>query len=288
MIYDYQRTIYEKLLLTAKAKRLHQKMPPQSVSPRLHRLIIGPSGTGKTHIARQVGDELGWPVLTINVSAWMILGCRETPTWNRIAEFYKENDSSKNFLIILDELDKVWGMDSWTRYLRVEIFSLMDGMLPVGVSDDISPRFIQKCLKNTLVMGCGAFQDAFDEKPSLGFNPQDAAPKSSHDLAKHIPREVVNRFDSEILVMPDLKRSDYEKMLEEMISEMPECLEPYFREFGPPQIDAALRDKSCARWAENLYASALYYIAPDITLPPDEPEPELPEPTTLEAPEHVP
>lgn len=275
MIYDYQKPIYEKLLLTAKAKRLHQHMPPNSINPRLHRLVIGSSGSGKTHIARQVGQELGWPVLTINVSAWMILGCKETPTWLRICEFFRDYQDSKNFLIILDELDKVWGMDSWTRYLRVEVFSLMDGLLPVGVSEDVCPNLVYRCLKNTLVMGCGAFQDAFDEKPSLGFNPQEATPKSSHDLSRYIPREVVNRFDSEILVMPELTRKDYERMLQDMIDSMPPYISSYLEEYGPKQIDAALRDKSCARWAENLYAAALYHIAPEVSIPHD-PSPEIP------------
>lgn len=271
MIYNYQRGIYEKLRLTAKAKAIQHQLPPCPIKPRLHRLIIGPSGTGKTHIARNLAEELDWPCLVINVSAWIILGARETSTWSRIVDFYKNNYYEPNYLIVLDELDKIWGMDSWTRYLRVEVFSLLDGLLPVGVgSEDIDVHAIERRMRNTLVVGAGAFQDAFDEPDSMGFIPQKKDPKSSNDLAKHIPREVVNRFDSNLLIMPELTKEDYYDMLQEMEYNLPDSMAKYIREYGPGQIDSALRDKSSARWAENLYAEALYSQV-DTLMPPPAP-----------------
>lgn len=256
MIYDYQEKAYQKLFRTAIAHKIAmgKKLP---INPRFHKLVIGPSGSGKTHLAKRVGEVLNWRVLTINMAGWVVLGARETPTWHTVAEWLTESHPDEPQMIILDEIDKVWGQDSWTRYLRAEVYSLVDGLVPPQVvPPNIGGDTFKDAIKQTLIFGCGAFQDAFEIKPTAGFTSSIDIPSSSNDLAKHLARELVNRFDSEIIILPDLKHKDYEVMVEEILPRIPDDIAAIVKRIAPGLIDQAVSNKSGARFIENLLSSA--------------------------------
>ena len=46
------------------------------LKPRMHTLICAPSGTGKSHLMKELGKAIKAPVLSINVSSWILTGCR--------------------------------------------------------------------------------------------------------------------------------------------------------------------------------------------------------------------
>jgi hypothetical protein len=256
MIYDYQQEAYQKLFRTAIAHKIAmgKDLP---VSPRFHKLVIGPSGSGKTHLAKRVAQVLNWRVLTLNMAGWVVLGARETPTWHTVAEWLSESHPDEPQMIILDEIDKVWGQDSWTRYLRAEVYSLVDGLVPPQViPPNIGGDTFRDSIKQTLIFGCGAFQDAFEVKPTAGFSSTIDLPSSSNDLSKHLARELVNRFDSEIIILPDLKENDYQKMVDEALPTIPDDIGKIIKRIAPKLIDQAVTNKSGARFMENLLSSA--------------------------------
>lgn len=106
-----------------------KKLP---IHPRTHSLICSPSGTGKSHLMRELGDILDVPVLLLNVSTWAPMGSRcEKYTWNVIVEFLQTNEKG---IIVLDEIDKIDAEGEWQGYIRLEIHDLLDGKIPASVS----------------------------------------------------------------------------------------------------------------------------------------------------------
>lgn len=256
MIYDYQKEAYQKLFRTAIAHKIAmcKKLP---VSPRFHKLVVGPSGSGKTHLAKLVAQVLGWRVLSLNMAGWVVLGARETPTWHTVGEWLSESHPDEPQMIILDEIDKVSGEDSWTRYLRAEVYSLVDGQVPPQVvPDKIDGGTLSDAIKQTLIIGCGAFQNAFEAKPTAGFISTTDYPMISNDLAKHLARELVNRFDSEIIILPHLSKADYKRMVKEILPNLPTDIAAIIAEISPQMIDDAITNKLGARFMENLIAAA--------------------------------
>lgn len=49
------------------------------VHPRTQTLLIGPSGSGKSFMTREIGRRLNLPVLLINVSSWVVLSAKNEP-----------------------------------------------------------------------------------------------------------------------------------------------------------------------------------------------------------------
>ncbi|MEI6870637.1 MAG: AAA family ATPase, partial [Verrucomicrobiota bacterium] len=231
--------------------------------------------THNTFLARELADELNWDVFATNVSGWIVLGARETPTWHTLVDFLADGDAPK--IIILDELDKIAGEDSWTRYLRAELFSVMDGVIPMHTpkeeeGEDPTEKLYRAeiALAKTLVIGCGAFQHLFDEKPGMGFRPAAVEKKKPSKLAQHLQRELVNRFDSDLLILPDLTKEDYKTMLAELGDNLPYDAYEVVKRLGDEQIEEAVENKSGARFSENLLSAAFYEITKDSPLVPYE------------------
>jgi len=104
------------------------------LQPRTHTLICAPSGTGKSHLMKELGGMINAPVMLLNVSNWQPLGSREhTNTWTSILEFIKTNE---NGIIVLDELDKLDSNESWISYIRLEIHDLLDAVIPAALDID--------------------------------------------------------------------------------------------------------------------------------------------------------
>ena len=98
------------------------------IKPRTHSLICSPSGTGKSHLMRELGSKLKVPVLLLNVSSWQPQGSRgDSYTWDRIVEFLDQHPKG---IIVLDGIDKIDSGSDWAGYIRLEIHDLLDGVIP--------------------------------------------------------------------------------------------------------------------------------------------------------------
>lgn len=266
-IFGHQASAYEKLLRTGRACFAMAKhgLP---IRPRCNSLIVGPTGTGKSFLARALASALKVPILPINLGEWVLIGCSQRGarnTWPLIFDFLVRHSNKPGTVIFIDELDKLSGHTAWEVFLRNELFQLLDLLIPVGImkdDDDDEPdeEKIKKAqmtlATKTLIVGAGAFQDLWDEsvRPSLGFGERSLSvePTGLTQISKTLPAELTNRFRSDLIVLPNLAEADYVRMLSEMAAKIPLELRPTFLKMGTARIPEAVKCRQGCRFLEEL------------------------------------
>lgn len=262
MIYPYQRGAYEELRRTFEVHALVQEMDLK-IRPRTHRVVIGSTGTGKTHLVTTLAEELGWHCLHLNTPSWVIAGARGNHTWPQIVSWVDTRDEHP-LVVVLDELDKVSGDDdSWTSFLRSEVQFLLDGKIPPGeyeVEHNTMDE-IRKRLRETLVIGIGAFQSTHDKKPAMGFNPGAAEALTPAILSDHLQRELVNRFNDKAIQIPSPQAGDYEAMIGLAAKQFKGGDSTEFKAMGKAGITDAVTGKVGARYVEGVVYRFLEQVA---------------------------
>lgn len=266
LILPHQQVAFERLAAIARVCFLvNRNQFPLSI--RTNVCLIGSSGYGKTHLAKSVADSMEVPFLSITSSEWMVLGSSHRgskPTWPRIHEFLVNNSNKTGSIILIDELDKLYGNAEWTTFARTEIYMLLDGSVPSslvdGDGDSISEMSLaesRQFLKNkTLIIGAGAFQGTWDDRarPGLGFVPDTGrgADPDLHDLVKTLPREFINRFGSNLIILHPLEETEYHQILDAFANVMPDFWKPRFIKLGREGIPEAARLRLGVRYFEEL------------------------------------
>ncbi|MBE2204840.1 MAG: AAA family ATPase [Chthoniobacterales bacterium] len=279
-LFAHQRDAFRELQRTALAFS-QTKWWDLSIRPRFDRLLVAPTGTGKTHLVQALAEFLKWPFLSISASNWVLFGCPDRggkQTWPLIASWLAGGNSFR--LLFLDELDKVSGDDTWSRHLRTELYNLLDRTIPPGLQFDGSgdgeehvidapkirrTKSLYTLRFRTLILGGAAFQDAWEERrvKRAGFHLVDdpGEPPTHDDLTSHLPRELLNRFGP-LVVMRPLAESDYEKLLAEAVRCIPDGLRENFLRIGRKAAPAACRDGKGARFIEEVLTNALIDTLP--------------------------
>ena len=265
LILPFQRTAFEKLCAIARACfGLQRSSIP--IKPRTNTLIIGPSGSGKSHVARTIGLELGLPTLILSINEWIPLGCSNRGsivTWRLIQDFLYEHREKTGVIIFVDEICKL-GSANWDKYILSESLKCLDLQIPTGLTDNDGDAIsayqleeAQKVLSNrTLIVGGGAFQWIWEErgKAKPGFKAEedyDHLP-DLNVLSSALPRELTNRFRSEIIIIPPLQESDYQQMLITVAPSIPKYLRETFLRMGKEMIPSAFRCRQGCRFLEEL------------------------------------
>lgn len=97
---------------------------------RQHLLVVGPSGTGKTHLIRKLLPAFGVPYIIIDASSLVGPGYKGTTIEQLLEDFFKSNmQASKKSIIVLDEFDKISDKagGNWSHVLQNELLSLVEG-----------------------------------------------------------------------------------------------------------------------------------------------------------------
>lgn len=285
LILPHQRPVFERLSAIGRTCFAVQRRTIP-IRLRTNSLIVGPTGTGKTFLASAVARELGVPFLSVAVSNWVLLSCSDRGaevTWRSIVKFLYRNRREAGVVIFLDELDKLTGTTSWDVHLRVECFGLLDLTLPTGITDsdndliegDMHAAALEMLNNRTFIIGGGAFQHLWESRAQshIGFNASfDAPPPTPDELAQTLPREIINRFSSELMVLRALGDSDYIHMLKAISFLVPPYLRKTFEQIGLEMIPAALNMRQGCRFLEDVMLQTLLAERALLQLPsPEEP-----------------
>lgn len=271
-ILPYQEALFDRLCATARAVLYTKRCGPIRLKNAF--MLLGGSGLGKTFLARQLAQEMGGlPFLSISVSDWLLLGSRGTATWPAIFDFIERSANQSGAIIYLDELEKCGSDQSnsspWCAFLRCEVFSLLDSRIPFNINDldgDPLPRSrveeVRQFLEKRIMIVAGAaFQDIWEEraKPSMGFiedETREVVP-DWNDLVRIVGRETINRFSSELFILPELTAADYHQMVDAMACHVGEMWRAKFLELGHARIAIALDHKKGARYLEEILLAAI-------------------------------
>jgi len=266
LILDHQKSAFDKLLALARACFYTQRQT-LPIRPRSNTLIIGPSGTGKTFLASAIAEKIGAPFLSMTVGEWILLGCTHRgaeSTWPLIVRFLLTNRNSEGVVLFVDEVDKLCGHTSWETFLRTEIFKLLDLDVPEGICNSDNDRIGAEDLKaarevlanRTLILGAGAFQEFWEKgsQSSIGFSQISSPPQqiSLCDLTATLPRELTNRFRSDLIVLLPLTKSDYHRIVNETSAQVPVYLRANFLRLALERIESAIRCQQGCRFLEEV------------------------------------
>jgi len=254
---------------------------------RTHTLICAPSGSGKSHLMRKLGELLNVPVLLLNVSTWQPQGSHgDNYTWGQIVLFLRRTYQG---VIVLDELDKLEGNSDWLGFVRLEIHDLLDGVIPMSVeiknpSSDADDWFEsnqdeddhqslnyrveleEKLRTGVFLVGGGAWQSLWQaekvDQKTIGFLP--SVPNVKQDrkvdhkkLQTSIAPELLRRFRHEVLVMEPMNESEYLQILPGFLKSISRDLRKDFRKLAESQISEAVKSNLGMRFFEEILTQAL-------------------------------
>lgn len=255
------------------------------IRPRWHSLVCGPTGVGKTALAMLAAEATNSSLLRISAPGWMPAGAHQRGTRESITVIAEHIAFHDRTIFVIDEMDKLMdsgagsgsggssagGSDSWRSYVRGEIYELADGRWPSGMRlpdddhcNEISlDEITTKLRESVFILGVGTFQSWYDQTSShrsMGFGAEldPCLPEMTADVvASRLPRELANRFNSDLIKLPDLQPSDYRQIALDAERQLPAELQESFRSEVSKRIDRAIDAKKGVRFLEECVMQAL-------------------------------
>lgn len=223
------------------------------------------------------------PVTLLRVSApnWMPSGANNRGTRETLSVIAEHVAMHEKTILCVDEIDKLIdhnGDTSWKTYIRGELFDLVDGRWPTGLtlpeSDDEKPDITIEQLTTKLeggvfILGIGTFQGWFDDSQSrrtIGFGPE-INPRndviSADIIAEKLPRELANRFNASLIRILELRIEDYHRIALETESKLPQRMQEAFRAEVERRIPGAIAAKKGVRFLEEALLEVLIKLPPE-------------------------
>lgn len=209
-----QQSVLSRLTDLADAFFTQEMMGP--IRPRLFPLVAGPTGVGKSFLAKQTAQRLNASFISLTTGDWVPIGAAadyEASLYTILAKLAH----NERLVLCLDEMDKVrLDVDgSWGRSVASDIWRVLDLNLPVAAflkspratlqSVDISEEKLRARVAAGLwIVGAGTWQTLHEIRPQMGFTsnaPQQATRLTAATIARHsqIPTELLMRFHPEVL-----------------------------------------------------------------------------------------
>ena len=259
----------------------------QSFCALTNTMLLGPSGVGKSYIARALAKVMGLPALVINVATYVVISARSEPySMTSICAWLAELESGG--ILILDELDKL-GPDGsggescdWNRHVRLELHEILQGSIPIsaklpcpshdpmseGPPDETTVSIVRGVLEERLrnhvmIVGCGAWQRAWRANANrLGFSsnsvPIQDAP-SNAQILESISCELRQRFRDEVLMLQPMRREDYHAVASEIEKTLKADIRSAWKLLLEDAIDRAIAGALGMRAFEELLLQAMIY-----------------------------
>lgn len=245
------------------------------IRPRWATILCAPTGSGKTTIASMVAHAVDASLIRTSVPSYMPCGAHQRgakETICVIAEHVARNDRT---ILVLDEIDKMvtTTQESWRSYILSELYDLLDGRWPTGlreVEDDNDNQIpieslTEKLRESVFILSIGTFQDWYDspqDRRTIGFGESDEKKEISSELiAQKLPRELANRHNGSIVLMPELNDGDYRIIAQQTINKLPHNLKIPFKIEVERLIEDAIKAKKGVRYLEEAMMSTLVGLA---------------------------
>lgn len=289
-VFDHQVPALEEIVARARAFYSGAWRHPslERIKPRFASLVVGGTGVGKTALATIAAraDGINATPLRISAPSWIPSGAHNRGVAETLVTIAEHITHNSRTLLVVDEIDKICshgGQDAWLTYVRGEIMDLVDGRWPEGLSipsadddDDLNSKELSKRLttklRNTVfILGIGTFQDFFDSvgsRRAMGFIPDDNESLSEISaviVAERLPRELSNRFNSNLIRLPELRPTDYQAIAQQAADSLPEYLRASFLAAAIRQIPGAIAAKKGVRFLEEAMLDTLKGLPPEIT-----------------------
>ena len=282
-ILPHQRDAFDRLSALARAC-IYGNFSNLPIRIRPAVFVTGPSGSGKTHIARTLAKSMNLAYFSISISEWILLGSSNrgaVSTWPAICQFLSRSARGEGCIVFLDELDKIrtGGGAEYSRFLLTEIYTLLDFRVPQNMRDgdgdpirETTIRDAETMLRErTLIIGAGAFQEIWNEtKPLIGFGAcavQLPEPPDLNKLAQYVPRELIARFGSRLVVLQPLVEKDYHDILATIVPRLPDHWRSKFEQLALRRIPEATRQQQGTRFFEELLLDVVVSERMEISAP---------------------
>jgi hypothetical protein len=133
----------------------------------------------------------------------------------------------------------------------------------------------EKLRSSVFILAAATFQNHYNTTTSIGFSSTESLPAPENPkpefLSRGMPKELLNRFHTGLIFLPQLNSAQYLAIAEEAERSLPSWLQPAFREAARLRIHQAISMRSGCRFVEEALADALQSTkAPDCN--PSEPE----------------
>ena len=280
-IMPHQRGAYDRLSALARAC-LYTNLSDLPIRIRPAVFLTGPSGSGKTHIARTLAKSMGLEIYAVSLSEWTLLGNSNRgalSTWPAICQFLSRSARSDGCIIFTDELDKIRTGGEYSRFLLTELYTLLDFRVPRNLRDEDGDPIrnttiegAEKVLREkTLIIGAGAFQEIWTAAaPQIGFGANAVQLPKSPDLnmlAEYVPRELISRFSSRLVVLQPLVEKDYHDILATILPRLPDHWRSKFQHLAILRIPEAARQQQGTRFFEELLLDVVVSERMEISAP---------------------
>lgn len=204
-------------------------------------LMIGPTGCGKTHLARHLAEALGVPFAIVDATEYTEAGYYGKDVEVMIAELlYKSNHSiedTQRGVVFIDEVDKIARRTQGARTgagtrdiggegVQQSLLKLLEGrevFVPMNLTQHWSKHdFVQVDTSDVLFVCAGTFSDLFDDRgegPSrtIGFDAETAAKrrrrvKNEELLEYGMLRELLGRLPV-VVQLDSLEKHELKRVL---------------------------------------------------------------------------
>lgn len=280
-LFDHQSAAFAELLARAQAY-FRGEWRSLLIGTRWHSLLVGPTGTGKTAIVSLLAKATGAALKRVSIPGFMPAGAHNRAVGETLPSLLKHIASNHKTILFLDEIDKIQHDSPWNSYIRGELFELLDGRWQTDLKtsdgdDEDSVEAVAECTERltgeklrtaTFVVGAGTFQQFYDaenaEQKVIGFHSSDHEANETVGLnaamiAERLPRELTNRFNSQLILLPTLAPRHYDALIRQTERSLPKHLLQAFRRAAEKRLPQAIAAKSGCRFVEDALVDALKF-----------------------------